>query len=529
MAITKVKAGQVTSKLAATGSTVRGLDDKLAELVSVKDFGAVGDGVADDTAAIQAFFTYVTTNGCSGVIPEGDYLIVSRISITLGPKGFSVEGGGVEGTRFIVASTFSGSTQAFRIVGSGNQPGFFLGGFSIRSSGSGSGSATIGFQIGDESPGATIIAGFNTSTIKNVFVADFAVCWKVIHARLFRFEDCSAWNNNFGSASTCLQITQNGKFTGDLVFDRCQFVSAKAAGKYCLDMTSNVGPYNIANGNGSIAGIKFRSCDFYAGDQAIRLYVANSAWLMDVWFVDGCQIDQEVTSCVYGESFNVGAFLGNIHFDGVYANKATGPAFNFSSTGTGGTIKDVWVSNCAIFNAQDAAINFFGAGVIGPHVNDNTIIDCATTAGAISFNGTTGLSCTGNRVRRDIFNAAPFYLVDVLAGATDVCVIGNDGAGVALVSPVRDLSGDVTKIIANNPGYNPRSQQTITVTASPFTYKNTSGAPEYVYVSGGTLSNVTINNAFGVVATTNNCWLVPQGRTITVTYTDAPTMFSLGL
>jgi hypothetical protein len=53
MALTRAKASQVTAKLNATGSTVRGLDDKLAEFVSVKDFGAVGDGVADDTAAIN--------------------------------------------------------------------------------------------------------------------------------------------------------------------------------------------------------------------------------------------------------------------------------------------------------------------------------------------------------------------------------------------------------------------------------------------------------------------------------------------
>ena len=37
-----------------TGATARTLQDKLRDVVSVKDFGAVGDGVADDTAAIQA-------------------------------------------------------------------------------------------------------------------------------------------------------------------------------------------------------------------------------------------------------------------------------------------------------------------------------------------------------------------------------------------------------------------------------------------------------------------------------------------
>ena len=38
----------------ATGATNRPINLKLAESVSVKDFGAVGDGSTDDTAAFLA-------------------------------------------------------------------------------------------------------------------------------------------------------------------------------------------------------------------------------------------------------------------------------------------------------------------------------------------------------------------------------------------------------------------------------------------------------------------------------------------
>lgn len=57
---------------AGTGAVDTNVQTKLRETVSVKDFGAVGDGVTDDTAAIQAASDAVGTGTLE--FPDGDYL-----------------------------------------------------------------------------------------------------------------------------------------------------------------------------------------------------------------------------------------------------------------------------------------------------------------------------------------------------------------------------------------------------------------------------------------------------------------------
>lgn len=71
MANTKPISSQITHKLDVSGASIRSLYSKLEDAISVKDFGAVGDGVTDDTESLINAFTY----GGFVYVPEGEYLI----------------------------------------------------------------------------------------------------------------------------------------------------------------------------------------------------------------------------------------------------------------------------------------------------------------------------------------------------------------------------------------------------------------------------------------------------------------------
>lgn len=65
-----------------TNSVTTNVQTKLSQSVSIKDFGAVGNGTTDDTAAIQAAFNYAIPNSIQIIIPAGTYLINGTITIT---------------------------------------------------------------------------------------------------------------------------------------------------------------------------------------------------------------------------------------------------------------------------------------------------------------------------------------------------------------------------------------------------------------------------------------------------------------
>jgi hypothetical protein len=92
-----VNAASVLYNEGQTGAVDRNVEQKLQESVSVKDFGAVGNGTTDDTLAIQKAIDAVSPQTLGGVagsvfFPTGSYLITKPLNLTSDNGTFSRRG-----------------------------------------------------------------------------------------------------------------------------------------------------------------------------------------------------------------------------------------------------------------------------------------------------------------------------------------------------------------------------------------------------------------------------------------------------
>ena len=97
-----------------TGAVARTMQSKGRDVVSVKDFGAVGDGVTDDTAAIQAAIAACISTGVDSHLhfPRGGY----NIGATLNPQFSGIISGA--GSQDTIIYTTSATADLFSTVGS---------------------------------------------------------------------------------------------------------------------------------------------------------------------------------------------------------------------------------------------------------------------------------------------------------------------------------------------------------------------------------------------------------------------------
>lgn len=142
-----------------TGAVGRTVNSKFQETISVKDFGAIGDGITDDTAAVQAAVDAVSVTGGCVYFPAGTYLLTG----TAGADGI------VTGVNVPYTGTgINANSKAVLLKGDGaksilkaNSPNMFV----VRFSTNNSAMEDLCILGNDTSTGLALVASTSTSSV----------------------------------------------------------------------------------------------------------------------------------------------------------------------------------------------------------------------------------------------------------------------------------------------------------------------------------------------------------------------------
>jgi len=226
---------------------------KLQESISVKDFGAVGDGVTDDTNSIQNALAYLnsTNNGGTLYFPPGNYVTTKALQLR---RGVIIKGAGLVATTItrtnLTPETIDGNSYitVFYVVGGWNH----IWDLSI------SGSATQGITTGSLN-GIT----FGTSipakgSVKRVALNYFLNAMvDTVGIFLYEFENVQAVSSgygfNFNSANQKTSLTFNNCYAANTgpayLFNQTDYsVMNSCAADNCNWGTTGSNPYGYGFG-----------------------------------------------------------------------------------------------------------------------------------------------------------------------------------------------------------------------------------------------------------------------------------------
>lgn len=403
-----------------TGAQTRTSTSKWSDVVSVKDFGAVGDGVADDTAAIQAAVNYAIARSAHAALlgfstdilfPSGEYLVTSTITVPGGRVGFVGEG--QEGTKI-------------------------------------TGSVTL-FDVGDHTPGAPRARGVTFRSL-NLVCSDLAgaassvILYRTISA-LFEDVNFVSWNvglDCFRASTTRMdRCTINGQFrtVGGLAGIRLQGTDETQTG----EVYTPGGGTHIAD------------CEIFGevpgGGQPLASGILVHA-------VDGLYISQShVAGCTAGLNLDPQGSAANhaiidVRCVDCYWDDPNG-ASNVYNVRIGGTVREsIAMADASTQQSIYQDISFSGGKFRGAGIATNNVkfevadgdswFDSTTRLSGIAFNGNTFIESIGPNVTIAANTIEPTGIVFTGNYFTK----GNSGAS-ASVGAAINLSAESGCIVGN--------------------------------------------------------------------------------
>ena len=467
----------------------------LQDLVfNVRDYGAVGDGVTDDTAAIQAAVNAAAAVSGTCYLPRGRYVANGTIITPSQNTGFiTIAGEGIGSTTLTATVAIPGATSLLTL----GMPGI------IRD---------LTIDAGGNLAGASNSNGLFVGNDLASAVWPFAGLYRV------RVQNCSS------NATWNLVVWMQG--------------SSGLIDTLVLEDVTVAGPSSTASD--AMAINSFGTC-FVSRMVLTGLYRSPNFYQGNKLIVDGITIETSSTGAVAGVVFDAGvnvAIVRGLTFinggSNVGAVIANAPLLLASGWDTP---EDVW-STVSINQANNTQRAFFSNCRVGAGLVVNNTMDILQVTGGRAVCGAAGAVIAATPG----ITTGPIHLdgVELAAGAgNDIVVYSytsasaqvsiNGGVAEGIVA-IAGGPGTTTAIVRNLTGINPVGALTVTVPASgsptaalPYdtTFYITAGTSACACAvpdAAGTSQTVATipSGGFGSV-------FVPAGSTLTPTYTSAPT------
>jgi hypothetical protein len=495
-------AALVTYNEGDTGAVTYTVRAKLQQIVSVKDFGAVGNGTTDDTAAINAAITAISNSGGGIVIiPNGTFAVTpsvvsgitaySRQACIVGKDNVTLQ---IDGVVKLKTGVNIGSTLASIITG----PDAGLTNFQITGSGTVDGnvsnvtaSQTLGLYLPCvDSVTVTNIRVINTPYLGIQFVTALP------YVAGYTFTNGSIIGTtvkNTGSIGIQASHSTHNLIIANNTIDTC--------GDNCIDVYNENSTITADAGVISITG---NTC--YAG--LVGIFPETSA--------DVNVTGNSVYACTYGVAVN--------RVNGAPRNLAiVGNTFGACATGASitGDTGGVFLSSNTFDKFTSVGLQLGGGANVSYVVaTNNTFNPYATTTNVITI---TGSVASFNVVRQN-------YLLDASHNSANLILNTATTSTANTIEPLMNVN-DVQPVLKTYAGGVSASSGTATITvpslaAGKLVIKSSAGGARYSVWSGSFVSSATgvtvAQDSTGFIATANNiASVVGSAGTLVVTITFA--------
>lgn len=294
---------------AGTGAAARTVQAKLRDSVSVKDFGATGDGATDDTTALQNALTYCTTNGAELFFPKGSYRTTAKLTIdrsgnTLDPTqgalyGISLRGSSPASAQ-ILADHDDICLEVLGGAGAGWHTYFYIDGIEFTKKDKDRAAGSVGLKI--DQAAYLQIQRFDTSYFEYGIYGVDVLAGTIMDGTIrlnnygFKFE---RGTRSYPNAITMRGIiTLNNQIYGGAVYGPNEFnyIGGTIESNGYTGILADPNSWGLYVEQGGIEGS--------VGAHLSGVYIENNNGIADLWFVQtGATVSTQVMHTISGCSF----------------------------------------------------------------------------------------------------------------------------------------------------------------------------------------------------------------------------------